>query len=296
MSVSTDISPVWRVLRPVSPDIFPQARLQLHHAVQIIAAMGKYLLPPRPDDSHTSLEWVWSPGVLAGQVLNAGGLRGALQPGEFALLLIDGNDNLLEKMSLDGQTLRQAFEWIKSHLPEHGIETSALQLKMHYEIPPHPVQSSQPFRHNPVAAFVELEKYWANAALLLSELCRDIPSAAPVRCWPHHFDIATLLPLAGDDTENESSRSIGVGLAPGDESYPMPYFYVTPWPYPDLSGITLPALPGNGRWHTGEWVGAVLPADRIDQNAGGEAQSGQCRQFLTGAIAAVRELIDPENR
>jgi len=33
------------------------SRIQLHSAAQLVAAVGKALARPEPDDSHTNLEW-----------------------------------------------------------------------------------------------------------------------------------------------------------------------------------------------------------------------------------------------
>ena len=70
---------------------------------------------------------------------------------------------------------------------------------------------------------------WYGAAAEVLEAVRakhgDLkPGPGPVRCWPHHFDIAVLVRL--EEGAAESVRSIGVGCAPGDENYPEPYFYV----------------------------------------------------------------------
>src|SRR5918912_81934 len=92
------------------------------------------------------------------------------------------------------------------------------------------------------------------------------------RCWPHHFDIATLLEFAG-------GRSIGAGLSPGDESCDGPYWYVNH--YPATPRRDLPPLAGGGTWNTSGWVGAILPLSR-----GGDVQA-----FLDSAIAASRTLI-----
>ena len=43
----------------------------LHHAAQLVAAVGRSLVPPRPDDGYTSLEWV------AGALRGPGGSRAA---------------------------------------------------------------------------------------------------------------------------------------------------------------------------------------------------------------------------
>ena len=67
--------------------------------------------------------------------------------------------------------------------------------------------------------------------------------------------MATLVKVEGNP-DPELAKSIGVGLSPGDETYPEPYYYVTPWPYPEREK-PLPDLPA-GEWHTVGWTGAVL--------------------------------------
>jgi hypothetical protein len=48
------------------------ARLQLHHAAQLVAAMGISYLPHADDDSHTNLGWIdGSASALASHVVNA---------------------------------------------------------------------------------------------------------------------------------------------------------------------------------------------------------------------------------
>ena len=48
----------WRPVGTISPDALVDARLQLHHAAQLVAAVGATLLPPRPDDGHPNLGWI----------------------------------------------------------------------------------------------------------------------------------------------------------------------------------------------------------------------------------------------
>ena len=71
-------------------------------------------------------------------------------------------------------------------------------------------------------------------------------------------------------------------MSPGDGSYPQPYFYVSPWPYPE--GSALPAL-ASGKWHTEVWVGAVLTGDEILSKTD---QQRFVQDFIQQAIAAVR--------
>jgi hypothetical protein len=73
-----------------------------------------------------------------------------------------------------------------------------------------------------------------------------------VHIWPHHFDMATLLYLPG----HGESMTIGIGLSPGDMNYAEPYWYVPPYPYPQVARF--PELDGHGMWHTQDWVRAIL--------------------------------------
>ena len=68
-------------------------------------------------------------------------------------------------------------------------------------------------------------------------------------------------------------RSIrGAGMTPGDGEYAQPYFYVTPWPYPDIAKLA--PLREPAFWHTQGWVGAVIEGTAVTKidDAGGQEQ------------------------
>src|SRR5687767_15146450 len=148
-------------------------------------------------------------------------------------------------------------------------------------MPAHPVASGAPFARGDGAAFAELARWYANADLLLRALAAAHPAAGPVACWPHHFDIATLMSFGG-------GREVGVGLSPGDHYYAQPYFYVNGHPVPDRS--ELPQLPAGRMWHRRDWTGAVLTGDALV--AAGD-QDAAAREFLEAAVGALSRLVDP---
>lgn len=74
-------------------------------------------------------------------------------------------------------------------------------------------------------AAVGLADWFAYGTTVLAELI-DSPAAAapePIRLWPEHFDVATVL---GDE---EAGSRANFGASPGDEGHPEPYLYVGPW-------------------------------------------------------------------
>jgi len=133
----------------------------------------------------------------------------------------------------------------------------------------------------------ELGAWFANAFRLIGDAVIDEASASAVRCWPHHFDVASLITLEASAAAEEA-RSIGVGFSPGDGSYDQPYFYVTPWPYPEIAN--LPPLAEGAEWHRSGWTGAVLSAERL-LSVRPEEREHRARKALARAMAASRELL-----
>jgi hypothetical protein len=80
-------------------------------------------------------------------------------------------------------------------------------------------------------------------------------------------------------------------LSPGDRSYNEPYWYVSPYPYPET--VNLPTLDGNGFWHTHHWVGGVLRASQlmITTASNPQSQKQQVEAFLNSAFQESMGLL-----
>lgn len=102
------------------------------------------------------------------------------------------------ELPLRGRTLDEAFAFLESHF-------GATLRRPDVDLPDHPVAHGAAFDAGD-AELSELARYYANAAETFD---------GTVRCWPHHFDIATLIEL-GD------SRTIGIGMSPGDATFSEP--------------------------------------------------------------------------
>jgi hypothetical protein len=271
----------WQPVRPEESTHLSDTRLQLHHAAQFGTAAGISFLEHRPDDSHTNLEWVPSLAGLVSRVIPAGkGFRIGVRPADLTLLIVTEKDQPIARYKLHGRTIVEATQWIREQLAPLGVDPARYTLKRDYEIPAHPVAMGDSFDASERAQFEELAKWFSNGASILGSLARSIHDASEVRCWPHDFDIATLIPVAHE-------RTIGVGLEPGDGSYDEPYFYVNMRPYPSPAQVRSRPLWGRGIWHTGEWTGAVLTGSRLE---GASLQEWQVREFIDSAVSACRAL------
>jgi hypothetical protein len=273
----------WLPLGAVPPNALVPERLVLHHGVQLVAAVGRSLVPPRPDDGHTSLEW--ADDAFVGQpVPGARPWRAALRPSELTLVVdADGIED--SRFALTGHTRDEAFAWVLAGAERLGARPGQLKLEAPYAIPEHPTASGSPF---PLvtAAVSELARWFADGNALVRAVASTWPDAAPVRVWPHHFDVGSVLPL--DAVRGEESASIGIGLSPGDEGIAEPYLYATLWPAPDAQ--SLPALPAGGRWNREGWTGAVLTGSEIVAAGGAAAQASAAGSFLASAVAVLHDL------
>ena len=274
---------VWRPLDPHRARALGDARLQLHHAAQLVAGLGVSYLPRRDDDSHTSMEWLPAFNALASQPIGDREFRLAIRPRNLNLIALERGVET-ECFMLATRTADEGVEWIRRTTAQHGLDATAYTTAKHYAIPAHPVGEGRPFDAAEREEFEQLDHWYSNAALLLERVAALHANASLVRCWPHHFDIATVISVS-------ATHSLGVGLEPGDQHYAEPYWYVSVNPGPSGEAVDAerPALAGNGLWHSSEWFGAVLPGSRIDA----ADQLEHCMRFMESAITVCSAMISP---
>lgn len=263
----------WHALKAHGPEL-RFAWLQVHWAVQWLASFGRTFVSPDPDDGHLSLEW-WDGGFRTRPASRDGTTRLTLRPVEMTVVL-EGQGMATRPIS--GITLEDGYDWLGAELARRGFGDEPLKRRMD-DLPHHPVGEGAAFDTANAVMFREVARWYAGADHILRGIVSESDQAHPVRCWPHHFDVATLLPLTGD-------RTIGIGMAPADSSVPTPYWYVNVWPYPEPTDLPDLAL---GGWHTDGWVGAVLPAPEI--LGAGEGQEALVRSFLRTTMGIVRSRL-----
>jgi Family of unknown function (DUF5996) len=279
----------WRPLRGVDQRRLSVARLQAHHAVQWLARAARAYVPPRPDDSHTNLGWDDTlDGFTTHQLKN--GMHLSLEIAGLTLVLHDDEKTAhTESFFLNGSTDVQARQWLGEQLGARGLDAQALDAPSSYEMPAHAVTEGAAYdAADGAESLVELSGWFANAAFLLALVQKQMLgrklAASDVRCWPHHFDLATLASFPARDAG--ATAYVGAGLSPGDKYYDEPYFYVSVYPYPDSAA--LPRLPKLGHWHTRAFTAAVLPARQI---VAANNQKSAADEFLSAAIDVAIKIL-----
>lgn len=210
----------------------------------------------------------------------------ALDPISLTLGFFTDQDTIISSFALGDRALSEAFAWIKEIVSELG---SSGDLVVPITYPPDDFPDSDFARgatfnlQNISAHFAE---YYASANRILQDIVKSESLASTVRLWPHHFDIATLISISV--TNDGEEKTVGVGLSPGDGNYAEPYWYVTPYPYPENTD-DLPILDGNGIWHKEHWVGAVLAASQFGEPSKSEER---VKFFLISAIGTCKKLLE----
>jgi hypothetical protein len=255
-------------------------RIQLHYAIQFIAATGMALGEAKPDGSQMTLNWDADLNGFVGQKIPGTQIQVALMPQTLTSLILQNHVPVVT-VSLIGKTMAEALNWHQVELTKLGIVAENIKL-LDYppdDFPDHALAHGARFETGRATAREVLTDYYAATRALLATIISNNTTASPIYIWPHHFDMATLMTYPG--TTEIETKYLGIGLSPGDKSYDEPYWYITPYPYPDVA--MLPKLVV-GNWHTADWVGAVLTASQVQNDT-------TVQRFIAAAVATSKDLL-----
>ena len=264
--------------------------LELHWAIQFVASAGQTFAVPRSDDSHRAMTWDATRRAFVGAPFaGAYPFRVAVRPEDLSLLLLDRTDDPLATLPLAGHTQDEAFGWLSVGVATYMGGAPPVLARPEYDIPAHDLGHGGRFTAEtggPLRAWADL---YGGADAIIREVVATRDDASVVRCWPHHFDIASLITLESDES-GSATRTVGLGLAPGGDPSEGWYLYVSPWPDPDPD--QLPEISPPASWHTDGWVGAVLTGEALAGIAP-ENREDAVRTFFEEAIAASEAALKP---
>jgi hypothetical protein len=263
------------------------AREDAHWALQVVSAVGYTHIDLAEDDRQSNAGWVDGMQVLAGWRIEREPVSFvSLAPATLTLALHEPGGEVLEKLSCAGKSLNEAHTWLEGAIARRYDDDPVTLQRPRYIMPTHALAEGKTFGAGSESGLQELARWFHNANLVMRDLRRESPRSSAPRVWPHHFDIGMLISLE-EDGDAQQGRSIGIGLSPGDEKSPEPYWYVTP--YPAAEG-ELPE-PRTGSWNTEGWTGLTLTASETFAAGDGEAQEALTRRFLDEAIVVCREML-----
>ena len=273
---------LWRPLNGLNRAELNKARMQAHYAVQWLARCARAYVSARPDDSHTNLGWDERAGGFSTHSFGDGTCL-HLRISDLTLVVLNAARNP-PWLSLDGRTDADVRVWLGGELSAKGFNLQKLDHPSPYEMPVHALMNGGRYSIGGIIdALRDLSVWFANANAVLSNVRQQLESRGlnppAVRCWPHHFDLDSLILLGGEKT-------IGVGFSPGDDYYDEPYFYVSV--YPEQDGMVLPHMSPIGHTHTHEFRAAIATAGKIvTMKEQGEATE----TFILGSVENAIKLL-----
>jgi hypothetical protein len=243
------------------PTALGHARAVAHAAAQPLTKAARANLPAAPGDSHSNLGWSRDLAMFLTHPMPAvsGPVQVGLSLAPLVMTLMQSGQRIAE-LALSGESLTEVESWLDDQLKTAGLKSASV-IKVTYDMP-QDVTSLVVFPANgPDLAVMAAWFSLASTALdaLIADLAGTSAKTSEIRCWPHHFDIATYVSLEAGDAE--TAKGVGVGLSPGDGSYDQPYFYANPWPHLDVASLPSPVTPGH--WHTDGFVGAIATGQEI---------------------------------
>lgn len=280
-------------IRHCPPAALSVARANCHRATQLLSLAARANRAAREDDSHASLVW----DARHNQFLTLP-LSGASGDFHVALTLAHSNGDGLslvllqqrevqKKISLGEMSYQAALDWLDEQLVAHGLQ-ACTHVALPYALPVDVAAIERFDSQVSTDTWLALAGWFGTAFIVLTELAERSaghkPGVGPIWVWPHHFDMASYIPLT--DCTDERAPGIGVGFSPGDTSYAQPYLYVNPWPAPGTE--ELPEAPAPGHWHVSGFVGLVATADEL---LAGESVISVGQTFTNQAVTVSRRLL-----
>jgi len=188
-----EIKPVWSTVGEIDPRELVEARIQLHWAVQPVMAFADCALEHVSDDSQANLGWRDDLEALAGRQ-RPDGFSAGLRIPDMTLMVFDEGGATADSITLEGQTIDSAVSWLEEVVAARSGGPPERPIRIRdYEMPAHPVAEGAAFVLDYSPAFAELARWFANGNLALKELTSSDRGWAEVRCWPHHFDLGTVI-------------------------------------------------------------------------------------------------------
>jgi hypothetical protein len=279
----------WQALGTPAPDQLPHTREQLHCVAQVIASVPRLLATPQDDWGHQAFDWDGAKQTLFSvEIPGDNPFRVGLRLADATALVVTADGTEVAAQATNGLSTDDLFAWLSRQTVDLTGSALPKPLAEAEDGLPEPCVAGQTFDVADGAALAELARYYANSYPVLQRIVSTNDHAAPVRTWPHHMDMATLISL--DPSEDpETARSVSFGMQPGDGSYAEPYYYSSPWPYPEPGDW--PALEGGGAWHTEGFTAAVLVAPDLIAAGEGSAQQTALDDFARSAVERNRALL-----
>lgn len=221
---------------------------QLHLASQYLAAFGINYIDPKPDDSHTNLDWEASNSRLISRA-NDQAIQLSLDYKTFSLSGLKDGD-VVDQLLLDGKTHSEVLGWINQFTASNQLE-KPMKYELHYELPYPPISANYKFELTSTEELEQLADQLSRAKTGFEKFLASNNLISEIRVWPHHFDLGIYAQLA-------NQLYLGGGLAIPDSMSDSLYYYTSGWKNGEAIDTSNFKELSEGKWMSPEWNGGLL--------------------------------------
>ena len=279
---SNEVQQKWIRAEDIAPKDLAEARIQLHHALQLVADAGRKL--GFDGDSEFLLP---VQGLATDVARGEGPFRVALGIADFALHVTDRDGESTDCFPLAGRTYADGVAWLRKTLDGLGADGAKITGATPYDIPSHKVDDGAPFAELAPAVWRKLAAYYANAWRVVTYVSEITPDCTAPRCSSETLAYeGRLSPVEGVE--------IAIGFRPGDDVRDEPFHYVAIFPRPKIGEHEideLDELEGGGEWADDEWFGAVQTGSAYTIYDSESVQAASATSFFDSALEQARNLI-----
>jgi len=258
----------------LSKSSFVNTRMQFHSVAEVIGKFREVLVTPIAKNDNLYLNIV-EQGFCTPPIGKHNDLEIGCNPGKRIVEIGDASGKYTS-INLNGITQKELAEEVKNYLSTgHGLNA--------------PVDT---------AGFDSVNTYSAddinsgnflvqlvNFHLLLKGFWKRINSGvkSPIYLWPHHFDNA--FKWFSGRKVNDEDEQMGIGVSNGDDSYSLPYIYMTFWP--PLGKTNTLKVPEGGVLYDAGWTGMIMPYESVEAVSGADKQTELINNFFDTAFESV---------
>jgi len=260
-----------------SESIFIKTRRQFHSVAEVIGKFREMLVKPIAKNDNLWLrvadEGFCTPPMPEFRELEIGCNIQKL------VVEVANNENKYDSIGFIGKTQRSLCEELNEVMIKFGVEKI---------IDSDNFDSAKPYNVSENDANEFLVQF-TNYNALLSAFHKRISNGvkSQICLWPHHFDNAFKW-FSGKKIDDQDEQ-MGIGVSNGDETYELPYIYMTFWP-PLRKTNTLDIAEG-AILHDTDWTGLVLPYESVAEKQGIEEQKRIIENFFDVSFAAVQRAF-----
>jgi len=253
---------------------FIKTRKQIHSVAKIIGKFREELATPIAKNDNLYLKVV-EQGFCTPPIVKHNDLEIGFSPEKMIVEIANASDKY-SSVSINGKTQKTLFEeLVKILSSEFNVNTQI---------------DSGNFDSLNIISIDENNAYdflvqLVNFNFLLTDFWKRINTGVKTQIclWPHHFDNAFRW-FSGRKID-EKDEEMGIGVSSGDDTYELPYIYITFWP--PLRKTNTLQIPDAAVLHDKEWTGLILPYESIADQKTFDKQKTLIDNFFDVSFASV---------